>query len=319
MSNDTLPSIRNRAVLMHLQFHKPPMTRLDRKATQDAERANNAKGVLRTQKLLYPKYLIDPIVAVEAEARGYLRRMGLEWGGSGAYLVDTRLYLQVQDELSKYGVKRKQEVAKFAQNWSRVLQEAAASQGDLFDASVYPDVSGVVSQFTMSVHVAPMGSMDSRLFTDIENELRERIEKDIDATTRENMGNAIMQPLERLLEAVLNLYDKTSRDNARIHDAVVEQVGEIADLMPHFNILELPQLDALANACKSRLQVSAELLRGKDNDRKKLVAEDAKRILGAVGIQDSELKGTSDQQSRKALAKTTAEDILARMDGFLVK
>ena len=313
----TLPSIRNRALLVNLAFHKPPMTKTDWQATQDTEAKHNAKGGLRTQKMLYPKHMIAPIVAVEAEARGYLRSNAIEWGASGMYLLDTSRYMEVRQRLSEYELARSQEVTKFAQDWANVLTQAEKQQGDLFDPSLYPDVSSVVPQFTMSIFVAPMGDMAPDMFTDIEEELRARIREDVEVATAEAVAGAVAQPLARLLEAVLNLYDKTSRDKARIHDSIVDQVQEIAELMPSLNLLELPQLDAIARVCTGRLNVEGETLRGKDNeDNRKALAGDAEKLLKVCGVSAEDLRQAGDQKARKHTAQKTAQTIVDRMEAF---
>lgn len=312
----TLPSIRNRALLIGLTFNKPALTKLDRKATRDAEVANNARGVLRTQKMLYPKHLIDPILALEAEARAYLRSHSVEWGPSGLYLIDTSLFMDVRAKLDEYEIRRQQEVTRFAQNFANVLMEAERSQGTLFDEAEYPDVHDVVRQFQMHVFVAPLGDLAPTLFTDIEEEIREQIAEDVEASTKAAVEAAVAQPLERLLEAVLNVYDKTSRDGTRIHDSMMERLTQIVDRMKSLNVMEVPELDALANACRKRLVKPTDMLRGKENATRTEVAGAAKAILEAAGVGTDALRDVSSEQSRRDVAEQATQDILKRMKLF---
>lgn len=314
----TTTSIKNRALLINLAFHKPQMTKLDRVATQESEARHGSKGALRTQKLLYPKRLIDPIIAVEAEARNYLRNNALEWGTSGMYMLDTARYMDVRARLSEYELQRGQEVTKFAQNWAEVLAEAEAQQGDLFDASVYPDVSEVVSQFTTHLFVSPLGDMTPDMFTNIEDERSAQIAADVEKATREAVNGVVAQPVARMLEAILNLYDKTSRENTRIHDSIIEQLSDIVAMVPSLNVLDIPQLNVLAEACKKRLVVNGDMLRGKENaDKRQLVSDDAKAILKAAGIEGDSLKSAGSQQDRKATAKAAADAIVDKLSAYL--
>ena len=216
--NDALPSIRNRALLVSISFRKPQMTKLDRKATKDAEDANGAHGAIKANKLLYPKRLVDPIVALEAEVYAYLRSKTIKFGDSGMYLLDTKRFIEISQQLEKYKLERSQVVTVFAQNWANVLEEAQDQQGALFDPSVYPDVTEVAGQFRTSISYLPVGDMAPSLFTDIEEETKQAIAESVQESTNALVVDAVKQPIERLMDAVLNVYDKTSREDSRIYD-----------------------------------------------------------------------------------------------------
>jgi hypothetical protein len=315
VTDSTLPSIRNRSLLVALSFNKPQMTKLDHKASHDAEAANNAKGAIKAQKLLYPKHLIDPIIAKEAEIRNYLKTHTTSFGSTGLFLLDTSMFMQVSDRLSRYEVERAQLVTVFAQNWSNVIAQAETQQGDLFDPSVYPDVSEVVGQFKMTVSYFPVGDISRGLFDDVEQELRDTIAQEVERSTKDVMAQALRQPFERLLDSVLNIYDRTSRDDTQIRDSLMEHLDSITSLMPALNVLGLEQLNKLAERCRERLYVPPETLRGKDNDERARVATEAKAIISACGIDPTQAQKLSPTE-RKELAQRAADGILAKMRGM---
>jgi hypothetical protein len=315
-TNDALPSIRNRALLVSVTFRKPQMTKLDRKATRDAEDANGAHGALKTQKLLYPKHLVDPIVAMEAEVYAYLRSKTLRFGDSGMYLLDTRKFMEVADRLEKYKLQRSQLVTVFAQNWANVLDEAQKQQGLLFDASVYPDVSEVAAQFTTSITYLPVGDMGPTLFDTLETEAREAIQQQVQQSTNALVADAIHQPLTRLMDAVLNVYDKTSREDSRIYDSLMTKLEEVVDAMPALNVLNIPELTQLAGYCKEKLVKPVDMIKGKDNQARIDMATAAERIARSAGIDPTTAQKMTEAE-RRQLASDAANNIMASMKGMM--
>lgn len=310
---DHLPSIKNRVLLVSVTFNKPPMTKLDRKATNDAEVANDAHGSLKTVRRLYPKHLLDPITAVETVARSIVKRTAVPYGDTGLYLLNTTKYVEFMGALEKVRIERGQLVTVFAQNWARVMEQAEAEQGNLFDPSVYPDISDVVSQFTMRVNVMPFGDLAPTMFTDVEEEIREAVQADVEATTRVALSEAMAVPLQRLLEQVLNLHHKCVADNTRMHDGFMDDLSSLVELVRAMNLLDNPRLEAIATACERVLVVPEEHLRGKDNGNRCIMASNAKGVLNALGVPDDSLAHVATEADRRAVA---ADAVSSVMRGF---
>ena len=313
-NNDALPSIRNRALLVGISFRKPQMSKIDRKATRDAEEANGAHGAIRAQKLLYPKHLIDPITAMESEAYSYLRSKTIRFGEYN--LLDTSRFMEVADRLEKYKLQRSQLVTVFAQNWANVMAEAQNQQGALFDPTVYPDVSEVASQFTMSITYLPVGDMAPSLFTDIEAEAREQIAQQVQQSTNVLVADAVRQPFEKLFDLVLNVLDKTTREGSRLHESTMQHLTELVDTMPAFNVLNIPELDQMATYCRENLLLPVEALREKDSQARINVATAAEKLMRATGIDPATVSNLKDTE-RKQMAAKAADNIMASMKGMI--
>ena len=315
--NPVLSSVRNRAVLVSLVFNKPKLSAKDLKASDDAARANNADAsALNTQRKLYPKPLIAPILAVEAEARGYLRARASMSLVDGVFLVPTTLMMEVLPALNEFEVKRQQAVTVFSQNWSNVLANAQASQGNLFDATQYPDVSEVVGQFKMSIRTLPIGNLGGGLFDAVEADLRDQVTENVTAqieeTSKHIVAESITDPLERLIEAVANMYDKTSRDNSRVHESLTTSITDLAKRLPDLNILGLSQINDLAQHCADTFDVPVDALKRKDSAIREQTAENAKKVLIACGVGPDKTQKATPQQMRD-LAREPADEWLEQL------
>jgi hypothetical protein len=310
----TLPSIRNRALLVSLNFSNPQKTKTDAKATRDAETAAGAAGAGRYVLNLYPKHLLDPISQHESAVRNYLRSKTLPWGDTGTCLLDTTKFMEVADRLAQYEVERKQLVTVFAQNWSNVLSQAAQQQGSLFDPSVYPDVSDVVAQFQMRVSYLPVGDMANNLFDSIEAELKEAITDAVAQSTTALANQLAAEPIERLLKAVLNVYDKTARDNSRVHPSLMTALDDIIEQLPAFNPLSIPAITTLGERAKA-LRAHPDVVADKESEARKRISVDAKTLLEDVGIDPTQVLAATATE-RASLATAAAQSIVDAMKGF---
>lgn len=252
-------SIKDNALIVSLTVRKPQLSAKDEKATHDAETANNAAGAGKYTKDLYPKALIAPIVAVESAARAYIERNTYPWGrGRGSDLLPMTKFMDFTTRIGEFNVQYSQAVTVFLNNWSNVMLEAQRRQGDMFDASAYPDVSDLKSQFTFEVSYTPVTDMsDFRVAaSEAEKEiLAAAVERDVVAA-QENLMRA---PLERLRAAVEKLSSVTGASRTKVNkrtgetetvapifrDTLIENVlhevamiAEFADLLPD-NVKEL--------------------------------------------------------------------------------
>lgn len=202
-------SIKNHALLVSLTVSKPQMTAKDSKATRDAETANNASGAGHYRKDLYPKALVAPIMAIESAARAYIDSQTYMWN-RGEYLLPTTRFMTFADRIAKFELEFQQAVTAFLNNWANVMQMAQNHQGDLFDASAYPDLEELKADFRFRVNYRPVtdaGDFRVDLQEDELSSLREQVEE----ATKESVNAVLRQPLERLREVVARLNEVTKK------------------------------------------------------------------------------------------------------------
>ena len=222
-------SIKNHALLVSLSVNKPQMTKKDAKATRDAEDANNAHGAGQFRKDLYPKTLVQPILTVESSARAYIESMTYMWA-RGEYLLPTSKFMEFTERIGKYQLEFDQCVTAFLNNWSNVMTQAQAAQGELFDANAYPDLSELKSDFRFRVNYRPVtdaGDFRVQMQDDEMDALRAEVEE----ATKESMNNMLRAPLERLKEVVQRLNDVTAKTD---REAINKKTGAIETRPPIF-------------------------------------------------------------------------------------
>jgi len=240
-------SIKNHALLVSLSVSKPQMTKKDDKATRDAESANNAHGAGQFRKDLYPKSLVQPILTVESSARAYIESVTYMWT-RGEYLLPTAKFMEFTERIGKYQVEFDQCVTAFLNNWSNVMTQAQTSQGELFDANAYPDLTDLKSDFRFRVNYRPVTDAgDFRV--QMQNEELDALRVEVEAATKESMNNMLRAPLERLKEVVERLHEVTGKVDREVvnkktgaldtrppifRDSVVDNIMEEINLLHAF-------------------------------------------------------------------------------------
>lgn len=209
-------SLKDHALLVSLSVSKPQMTQTDRKATQDAEEANDAHGAGKYRKDLYPRGLIQPILTVESSARAYIDSTTYRWD-RGADLLPTSRFMSFAERMAAFEVEFNQNVTAFLNNWTNVMMTAQQSQGSLFDASVYPDVTNLRNQFRWRIIYRPVTDMGDFRVALQEAEL-DALRGQVEAATRESVETMLRSPLERLRRVVQKLNEATGKPDREVVD-----------------------------------------------------------------------------------------------------
>jgi hypothetical protein len=271
-----MSTLKQQALLVSLSINKPQMTKRDRKATVDAELANNAHGAGAYVKRLFPKHLIDPIVQVENEARGYMYAYTLPWN-KGQHLLPSTRYLEFAMQMKTYETAFYQAVTVFLNNYANVMSEASRVQGNLFDVSEYPDLSELRQKFSMRAVYFPIAdSSDFRL--QVEKEVMAEIKEQAESTIKQAMAEAMQEPYRRLYEAVNRVYVQCAKPESRIYDSLMDNLDHLLDILPELNFVGDKELDKLLEQCRESISVHPESLRT-DPAMKESVAERAKSIM----------------------------------------
>ena len=222
-------TLKNNALLVSLSVNKPQMTKKDDKATRDAENANNAHGAGQFRKDLYPKGLVQPIHTVESSARAYIESITYMWS-RGEFLLPTSKFMEFTERMGKFQLEFDQCVTAFLNNWSNVMQQAQNSQGDLFDANAYPDLTDLKNDFRFRVMYRPVtDATDFRV--QMQAEEMDALRQQVEDATKESMNNMLRAPLERLREVVQRLNEVTAKTD---REAVNKKTGVVEMRAPIF-------------------------------------------------------------------------------------
>lgn len=286
-------SIKNNALLVSISVNKPQMTQKDDKATRDAEQANNAHGAGQFRKDLYPKGLVQPILAVESAARSYIDSVTYMWT-RGENLLPTSRFMEVADRLGKYQLEFDQCVTAFLNNWSNVMMHAQQSQGALFDPSVYPDLTDLKNDFRFRVHYRPVTDMaDFRV--SLQQEELDALKTEVERATLESMNNMMREPLLRLKKVVSHLNEVTAKTDRAVvnkrtgateikppifRDSVCENIAEEINMLHEFADILPDHVLALAKDVSDTVPHPQQLR--DDPEKRKVVNTQTAALLASI-------------------------------------
>ena len=276
-------SLKDKCMLVQLTIGKPKLSEKDKRATTDVAVAHNASTeAVAVTKKLYPKHLLAPITTVESAARKYVESV-TEARGKGLAVLPCRLFMPFQEKIGQFRIQFQQAVTVFLQNYANVLAQAQVQTGTMFDTKDYPDVTELKEQFTFDVRYPTLETAGT-ITLQMEAESLAIYKAEVEAQHERDMVTRQRGLYARLGEAVERIKVQCGKEDGKIYDSLTGNLAELLGILPALNLDDDPAFDAL---CKEAAGL--------------VVAPESIRTVPEV---------------RKQLA-TNAEDILAKMAGFL--
>lgn len=263
-----------RAILVLLTARTWTARKLDRKATDEVNLAAGAEmNAGRFNKQLVSKAALAKIAEVHSEARHYHYATTRSWVHAGPAILPTALWLPYSAKMASFRHRHESAVAEFLASYSQHIAEAPARLGTLFNAADYPPAAEIGKRFAF--HVAPFAVPDSGDFRcDLDPAQQAEIKAAMQAELAGATAAAMRETWDRLLEVVGHMAGKLteSRVTAKgedaapiFRDSLVENVKEIADLLPAFNFTGDPIMNDMADRLQAELCAhSASDLRDSD-------------------------------------------------------
>lgn len=287
-------SYKDVAMLTRVRIELPQMTKKDDKATEAAERANKAHGAGVYRKDLYPKHLIEPITAIATAVRTYLYSQARPYGWSGSYLIPNTRLVAYLEQMGKYELQFRQAVTAFLNNWANVLFQAQQTQGDLFDATVYPDVATLAGQFVFEYPLTPLPAAGDVVLNELDETVVERIKSKVQDAEREATAAVFRGAFVELREQVLRIIKQTTvtetkdkdgnvvQRSGKIYDTLTTDIANLTAMLTELGMTQAdPELGDLVEQIDMHLTLPADALRGRP-DVCKITSDKAKDILAQM-------------------------------------
>jgi hypothetical protein len=285
--------LSKKAVLVALNISQWSARRLDKKITEETNREHGAtQDAGRYNKLLLRKERIEPIQTIVGRARGLHLEMTQPWTDMGPRLLPSVLVIDYQNKMRALRHEFENAVEHFCMSYPVAVEERRQELNGMFRKDDYPSVREIRGRFGFSVEMFNVpDASDFRVAIGEEHvaDLRQQIEE----STRRCLAGAMRDVRERILETVghmaskLRAYKPADPENETkaegvFRDSLVENVRELAELLPAFNLTDDAALAAIIAKMKAKLcEHDADELRENDSARRD-VAKAADDILRDV-------------------------------------
>jgi hypothetical protein len=283
--------LSRKAVLLSVSISQWTARRLDRKVTKETnEKYHAAEDAGRYNKLLIEKERIAKLTGLVSAARALHYKYTKPWLDDGPRILPNAVFVEFSNEFRKLKQEFEVEADKFCRDYPSFIEERKAKLNGLFNEADYPDASEIRSKFNMDLSISPLpDAADFR--SDLDPEIEADIKRELEAQTSK-IGSATMKhTIDQIVETVghmakrLTEYQSDPEKKSRYSDSWVENVRELAKLLPAFNLTNDPKLAAIT-----------------DRIQKELCAEDAQSLK-------------DNHKAREVVAKS-AEDIVADVTKF---
>lgn len=252
--------LSRKAVLLAVTINAPSFRKLDKLVTDEVNRKHNAKSDAgRYNKLLIEAKRLEDINNAVSRARALHYEMTRPWTDKGLRILPNTLYQKFTDEFRD--IKRDFEKAKheFCKAYPAAIQERKQSLGSLFNESDYPSPQGIESKFQMETRIIPLpDAADFRadLDEDTLNDIKDEIARSSDAALNDAMrstGDEIIEKVGYMSRRLKEVAGAKEGEKKYFFDSLVENVRDLAKLLPAFNFNNDPELAHIIDRINNEL------------------------------------------------------------------
>jgi hypothetical protein len=265
--------------------------RYDRKVTDEVHKANEAASDTGSyNKRLLPKGSTAKIDSVVNAARDYHRTHTLPWLDDGVRILPAAKYMEYAERMKDYRQEFEQEAKAFLLEYPKLVKQQKTRLGKMFNETDYPAAKELADWYAWNLVTFPFpDARDFRvgeLVPDMAT-VKADLQKRMDAIWEEALGDVGT----RIADVVGRMKDRLKaykpgkpgkRAEGTFKDSLVDNVRELAEILPSFNLTGDPKFTKIIEQMQKDLcKHDAEVLREDDTIRKK-VAASADSILTAV-------------------------------------
>ena len=281
--------LSRKATLVAVDISQWTARKMDKKVTDKVNREHNAsEDAGRYNKLLIAAKHLEAINSAVAKARRLHYTMTKPWCDEGVRILPNVLHAKFADEFRKLKREFDTAVDEFCRDYPVYVEERKRSLNGLFNVSDYPHPTRIRSRFKMATKVFPVPETDDFRSDVLDADTVDDIKRELTETNETVLNDALQHTARQIIEVVghmaskLKEYKTKGKTRSFFSYTLVENVRELAELLPAFNLTDDPALDAIAKRIKRELCAEdAETLRHNDEARK-VVAKSADAILKDV-------------------------------------
>ncbi|WP_025915488.1 hypothetical protein [Herminiimonas sp. CN] len=272
--------LQNRAMIANLNIRQWTARKHDRAVSLEVDATHSAQDGGRYNKLLIDKSALDPLAKHAGRIRDYHYTMTLPWGDNGDRLLPAKAYMDYTAAMRQFKSDNEALTKIFVVDYPQLVSAARQRLGTMYDAQDYPPADDIQSRFGLNVSFLPVpDAKDFRV--DVGNEALEEIKASIDATVAERQAGAVRECWQRLFDVVSKLETTMLKDKPVFRDSIVENVTELALMLPKLNITNNKELNDVCIRVMRDLHEPPGCLRRSYQARAR-VAQEAASILSTI-------------------------------------
>lgn len=283
-------NLSEKAVLANFTVSRWGGQRLDETVTKETNtRLANGNDVGSYRKRLLPPKATLKIDSIVYSARNYHRAKTQPWLDDGTRVLPSTLAMEYAAKIHEFKSEFGAAVDEFISvDYPELLRTAPRRMGQMFKKEDYPTPEGLRGSYNFRSLILPVpDARDFRVGGIDLNEAKKEIESalgQIHNQMLQDIGLRIQETIGHMADRLKKYKPAAGKKKAEnsFKNSLVENVRELAGLLPHFNLDADPKLAKLIDSIgKNLCKHEAEDLRLDDKLRAK-VAKSADDVLKAI-------------------------------------
>lgn len=237
--------LASRAMLAHVTVSQWSARKLDKGATAETnERHGASADAGRFNKALIAREALATIQSAAGAARTLHYAMTLPWLDDGARILPAAAYQAYSEKMRVHRVEFESAVDSFTSGYDSFVEASRKRLGTMFKAEDYPTAAEIRAKFAFGVRILPMpDASDFRVV--LADSQAADIRAEIETAQRSALDNAMRDAWGRLTNVVGAMAGKladykpastTQRAEGVFRDSLVENVKEMVEILPAFNL-----------------------------------------------------------------------------------
>jgi hypothetical protein len=280
-------NISEKAMLVALSISAWSGRKYDKDATAEVAQnhGTDASRAGRFNKILVNPISLKDITSIAGNARNYTMSVTLPWLNDGIRIIPVDIYLEYVQRMSEYRSQFNQAVDKLLVEYDALVKQARLDLNGLFKESDYPSEESIRRKHAFNVRVFNLPDSNDFRVSLSESEFQST-KQEIEQNLSEAQDNAVRDVFQRVsmrMEHMLKrLKEVEANDGKGIRESMMNNINDLADLLPKLNITGNQEIDAVARQLKQDLaSISSDDLR--ENQSSRIAAAQAARdILNKV-------------------------------------
>jgi len=253
--------------------------KFDKKVTQKvADDYGASVDVGRYNKLLVAGDALKAIVQAVSGARTFHYENTLSWDDFGGRLLPSANFATYSKRMRELRSDFEGAVDTFVENYHEYREEARRRLNGMFNEDDYPYRVEIKTKFAFAVDIEPVPDKDD-FRIQVQSRDMGRIKKELESNLKDRTAEAMKELFGRVHKAVGHLAEKLSDGDAIFRDSLVDNVIELANLLPKLNVTNDPKLNGLIAEMKKKLCVFEPQELREDVKVREHAADQAKAIL----------------------------------------
>ena len=280
-------NISEKAMLVALSISAWSGRKYDKDATAEVAQnhGTDASRAGRFNKILVNPISLKDITSIAGNARNYTMSVTLPWLNDGIRIIPVDIYLEYVQRMSEYRSQFNQAVDKLLVEYDALVKQARLDLNGLFKESDYPSAESIRRKHAFNVRVFNLPDSNDFRVSLSESEFQST-KQEIEQNLSEAQDNAVRDVFQRVsmrMEHMLKrLKEVEANDGKGIRESMMNNINDLADILPKLNITNNPDIDGIAMQIKHDLAtITSDDLRENQSSRI-AAAQTARDILNKV-------------------------------------